>query len=126
MAAFKLPKDTPEQQSNRSQQIQSATLTATQVPLLTAKLAVQVMELALEVVQHGNINALSDGGSASALARAALTGAALNVHINAKSLEDAQAAQRLLTELNAQETRATEIEAIIKATIQERGGFAAG
>ena len=126
MAAFKLPKDTPEQQSNRSQQIQSATLTATQVPLLTAKLAVQVMELALEVVQHGNINALSDGGSASALARAALTGAALNVHINAKSLEDAQAAQRLLTELNTQETRATKIEAIIKATIQERGGFAAG
>ena len=126
MAAFKLPKDTHEQQSIRSQQIQAATLTATQVPLLTAKLAVQVMELALEIIQHGNINALSDGGSASALARAALTGAALNVHINVKSLEDSQAAYILLTELNSQEVRATEIEAIIKATIQERGGFAAG
>jgi glutamate formiminotransferase/formiminotetrahydrofolate cyclodeaminase len=126
MAAFKLPKDTHEQQSIRSQQIQAATLTATQVPLLTAKLAVQVMELALEIIQHGNINALSDGGSASALARAALTGAALNVHINVKSLEDSQAAYTLLTELNSQEVRATEIEAIIKATIQERGGFAVG
>ncbi len=126
MAAFKLPKETPEQQSERAMQIQAATLVASQVPLQTAKLAVAVMALAKEVVEAGNINALSDGGSAAALAKAALTGAALNVRINARELEDKAAAQALLDDLAALEQQAAEQERTIHHTIQERGGFSAG
>ena len=126
MTAFKLPKDTPEQQLERTRQIQAATLHASQVPLNTALLAVQVMELALEAVTHGNINALSDGGSAAALARAALTGAGMNVHINARDLNDKSAAQDLVNRLAGFERRAAELESAIRAAILERGGFSAG
>jgi glutamate formiminotransferase/formiminotetrahydrofolate cyclodeaminase len=126
MAAFKLPKDTPEQQFERAHQIQAATLLASQVPLNTALLAVQVMALALETVSQGNVNALSDGGSAAALARAALTGAALNVRINARDLEDKPAAKSLLDELGGLESRALELEAAVRLAIQERGGFSTG
>lgn len=123
MAAYKLPKETTEEQLERARQIQTATLLASEVPLQTAHLAVQVMALALEVISQGNVNALSDGGSAAALARAALTGAGMNVRINARDLEDRQAAQTLLTELAGLEQHAAEIEAAIQAAIQERGGF---
>jgi glutamate formiminotransferase/formiminotetrahydrofolate cyclodeaminase len=126
MAAFKLPKDTPEQQIARVKQIQAATLVASQVPLHTAKLAVQVMELAKEVVKAGNVNALSDGGSAAALARAALTGAALNVRINARELEDKPSAQALLDELGTLELRAAKLESAIRSSIEIRGGFGTG
>lgn len=126
MAAFRLPKDTAEQQQERTNQIQAATLLASQVPLQTARLAVQVMALALEVASQGNVNALSDGGSAAALARAALTGAGMNVRINARDLEDRQAARALLTELVELEQRATQLETAIQAAIHERGGFQAG
>jgi glutamate formiminotransferase/formiminotetrahydrofolate cyclodeaminase len=123
MAAFKLPKDTSEQQLERFCQIQVATMIASQVPLQTARLSVQVMELALEVISQGNVNTLSDGGSAAALARAALTGAGMNVRINTRDLEDRQTAQALLTELVGLEQHAAELEAAIQAAIQERGGF---
>jgi len=51
-------------------------------------MAVEVLELALQVIESGNRNAISDGGSAAALAEAALEGAGLNVRINIASLED--------------------------------------
>lgn len=124
MAAFKLPKDTPEQGASRSQAIETATLVASQVPLEVARKAVQVMALAVIVVQHGNVNALSDGGSGAALARAALTGAGMNVRINAKTLQDQVAAQELISELRRLETKANQLEAQIIAFIEERGGFA--
>ncbi len=123
MAAFKLPKDTPDQQLERTAQIQAATLLASQVPLNTARLAVQVMELALEVVSQGNVNALSDGGSAAALARAALSGAGYNVRINVASLNDGPEGQTLLTSLRQIEIRAASLEAEIKNQLVERGGF---
>ena len=124
MAAFRLPKDTPEQEASRSQAIETVTLVASQVPLEVARKAVQVMELAVIVVQHGNVNALSDGGSGAALARAALTGAGMNVRINAKTLQDQVAAQELIGELRGLETKANQLEAQIIAFIEERGGFA--
>lgn len=126
MAAFKLPKDTPEQQAERARQIQAATLHASQVPLNTALLAVQVMELALQAVSYGNVNALSDGGSAAALARAALTGAGMNVRINARDLEDRTTAQDLLNRLAGLEQRANELDASVRTAIYERGGFSVG
>lgn len=124
MAAFKLPKDTAEQEASRYQAIEAATLHASQVPLEVARKAVQVMELAAIVVQHGNVNALSDGGSGAALARAALTGAGMNVRINAKDLQDQAVAQELVNELRDLEAKASQIEAHILAYIEERGGFA--
>lgn len=87
MAAFGLPKKTPEEQAARNAAIQEATLQATLVPLRVLErcvLAVQAAELALT----GNANARSDAGVAVLTARAAAEGAYYNVCINLKGLDD--------------------------------------
>lgn len=124
MAAFKLPKDTEEQAALRQQAIQAATLEAARVPLAAAGKAVEVLELALAVVARGNLNAISDGGSAAAQARAALTAAGYNVRINLASLADPGAGQGFLVELRRLEERAAELEAQVWRELSERGGFA--
>ncbi len=126
MQALKLPKSTPEQESARKAHLEQATLGAMHTPLETANQAVQVLELAQAVVEQGNLNAISDGGSAAALARAALDGAALNVRINANSLADRTLAQPLLTELAKLQKRAGELEMHIQAALVERGGLGQG
>ncbi len=123
MSAFKLPKDTPEQQAARSQSIQEATLKAAQVPLEVAGKAVEVMELAAQVVSGGNLNAISDGATGATMARAALTSAGYNVRINVTSLKDQATAQSLLMKLHDLETRAAAIEEKIRADLIGRGGM---
>jgi glutamate formiminotransferase / formiminotetrahydrofolate cyclodeaminase len=123
MAAFKLPKETVEQQAARTQAIEAATLEAARVPLEVAQKAVVVLDLAAQVIASGNLNAISDGASGAALARAALTGAGYNVRINVASLQDAAAGQALLTELRRLENRANEIEGQIRAAIPARAGI---
>jgi glutamate formiminotransferase/formiminotetrahydrofolate cyclodeaminase len=123
MAAFKMPKETSEQEASRNQAIETATLNASLVPLGVAHKAVQILELASIVVHLGNVNALSDGGSGAALASAALMGAGMNVRINAKTLQDQSAAQGLINELRELEARAEQIKQAIHTSIEERGSF---
>lgn len=124
MEAIKLPKETETQQSTRQEAIEQATLAATLTPLETARQAVQLMELAIDVVSQGNVNAISDGGTAAALALASLTGAGLNVRININSLKNRQPAEALLAELVSLEERAANIEKQIRQVLVERGGLA--
>jgi glutamate formiminotransferase / formiminotetrahydrofolate cyclodeaminase len=120
MAAVKLPKDTTEHQELRSKAIEQATLHASLVPLEVARKATQVLELAEQVIRLGNVTALSDGATGAALARASLTGAGLNIRINAKNLP-LDTAEPLLDELGTLELHAAEVETLIHRTIQERG-----
>lgn len=88
MTAYKMPKDSPEEKLGRSKAIQNATLQAVMVPLEVAASCVNLISLAAEVAEKGNKKALADAGAGAALARAAYTGAAMNVQINLFSLED--------------------------------------
>ena len=67
MDAFKLPRDTDEEAAARQVAIDAATLTAAEVPLETARMAVRVMALAGRAVAVGNVNAISDGATGVAL-----------------------------------------------------------
>jgi glutamate formiminotransferase/formiminotetrahydrofolate cyclodeaminase len=124
MAAYRLPKENEEQQNLRSQAVEQATLEAARVPLLVARKAVEVMEIALQVTALGNLNAISDGASGASMARAALTGAGYNVRINVPGLQDQQAAQSMLAELSGYELRAAETEEKIRAELRQRAGMA--
>ncbi|GAP14149.1 glutamate formiminotransferase [Longilinea arvoryzae] len=126
MAAFKLPKDTPEQQTARAQAVQAATLLAAQVPLKVAGKALDVQKLALQAAADGNLNAITDAGSASALAHAALTCAAYNVRTNLLSLEDEKAVVDLKNQLRILETSSTEQEGLMHKVLVERGGISLG
>ena len=123
MAAFKLPKDMPGQEKKRTDAIERATLRAAQVPLSVAQKSVSVMALAERAVALGNLNAISDGASASAMARAALTSAGYNVRINLAGLADKAAGDTLLSQLHTVEGKAVKLEKKIQKSIQERGGF---
>lgn len=123
IAAFKLAKNTPEQQAARSSTIESATLKAAQVPLAVAQKAVNVMALAERVVALGNLNTVSDGASAAAMARAALTSAGYNVRINIASLANKSMGDTLLTQLEALDKKGASLDKSVRRTIQERGGF---
>ena len=123
MEAFKLPKDTPELEAVRAAAIIQATLVAMEAPLQTARLSVQTLELAAQAIEHGNLNAISDGATAVALGRAALKGAGLNVRINAASLPDPALAQGLLAELAGLEAKAAALENQVQALLQSRAGL---
>ena len=123
MQAFKLSKETDEEKSARSQAIQDATLYAAQVPLQTATDTVRVMELALQVASVGNSNAITDGASGAAMARAALTSAGYNVRINVTSLKDEAKAVELVDALKELEAKADEVDAALRSVLQERGGL---
>jgi glutamate formiminotransferase/formiminotetrahydrofolate cyclodeaminase len=123
MAAFKLPKDTPEQQAARSRAVEQATLNAALEPLHVARQALAILEMSLEAVSLGNVNAISDGGAASALARAALTAAGYNVRINVTNLQDLSAGQEMLDELQELEDQADSLEAQVRAQLVQRGGL---
>lgn len=123
IGAFKLPKDTEEQQTARTAAIQVATLNAAHIPLHSAENSVKIMELAVKCAERGLISAISDSMSGFAMARASLTAAGYNVRININSLPDPSAGQPYLDELSALETEADELEKRIRAIMKERGGI---
>ncbi len=120
MAAYKLSKDTPEQQELRRKAIEQATLLATQAPLSVARKSMQVLELAEQIVRIGNISALSDGATGASLAEAAIAGAGYNIRINSKQLPEALAAP-FLTEIKAIDRHAAEIHERIQNSLHVRG-----
>ncbi len=93
--AYALPKETDADKAARDQAIQEALLLAADVPLETARACAEVAELALTAAERGNSNAVSDAGVAALLAEAGCKGASYNVRINAMSITDKAAANRL-------------------------------
>ncbi|MCJ7536361.1 MAG: cyclodeaminase/cyclohydrolase family protein, partial [Anaerolineales bacterium] len=123
MEAIRMPKETQGEKTTRSHSIQTATLYAAQVPLEVARKSLELLEITQKLVLHGNLNAISDAGSAAALAGAALSGAALNVRINAPGLDDRGTAAGLLEEIGEIEIRGADLQEQIRVQLFQRGGF---
>ncbi|MFN0099682.1 MAG: cyclodeaminase/cyclohydrolase family protein, partial [Gemmatimonadaceae bacterium] len=96
--AYKLPKDTPEQQTAKDAAVQAALVKAAEVPLETARWCAEVAALAATCAEKGNTNAASDAGVAALLAEAACRGAAYNVRINVSAMPDKAAGAMLAAE----------------------------
>jgi methenyltetrahydrofolate cyclohydrolase len=86
VAARKRPKDDPE----RVDAIERAGRRATEVPLETARLAVDLLSRLPELAAKGNPNAASDAGVAALLLAACAEGALMNVGINLSGIRDAE------------------------------------
>jgi formiminotetrahydrofolate cyclodeaminase len=89
MSAYGLLKDTEEQKSKRTAEIQEAMKTATLVPLKLIELCGEAIKLVKIIVEQGNQNSLSDAGVAALMLHAGCEGAALNVKINLGSISSA-------------------------------------
>lgn len=120
MAAFGLPKGSPEEKRARSQAIQAATRVAVEVPLRVLERTVQALD-AVEVAVTGNSNARSDAGVAALVLRACAEGAYYNVNINLGSFKDAtyaaQARERSRQALEAVQRRTDAIGAVVRAEL---------
>jgi len=124
MFAYRLPKKTEEQKHERESRIQMATIQAAQVPLETCQEALKVIRLAVVVVGKGNKNAITDAGTASALAIAAITSAGANVRINLQSLTDISIKEKLTIQLEAIESETRELDKQVREHMQTRAQIA--
>jgi len=123
MASFKLPKETDEQKNLRFKAIEETTLEAARVPMQVAQWSVTVLALCERVAAIGNINAITDAGSAGSMAMASIRSAGYNVKINLADLTDEVTVERMQIQINQIEQRATKIEEQLLATLKERGGL---
>jgi glutamate formiminotransferase/formiminotetrahydrofolate cyclodeaminase len=120
MRAFRLPKETDEEKAARRQAIQRAMAGAAEVPLETARAAVELMEPALEVTEAGIPTAASDGAAAAELLAASCRAAVRNVEINAAALRDQDVAAALRQESRRLLARADESAAIATEAFTKR------
>ena len=123
MQALHLPKGTEEEQAARKQALAAAALNAAEVPLEVARRCIQVLKLAGEVIEKGNLSAISDGASACYLAMAALGAAALNVRENAATASEAQPLEPLLSELQGLEAEARRLFELNAQAFRSRSGL---
>jgi glutamate formiminotransferase/formiminotetrahydrofolate cyclodeaminase len=118
MEAYRLPKDDPE----RADAIQQSLIHAADIPLSVARLALEAMLLAEKVASQGNVNAASDAAVAALMGLAAVEGAALNVRVNAASLDDANLAGRYRNDIAAIVERARAARDTAVAAAESRAG----
>jgi glutamate formiminotransferase / formiminotetrahydrofolate cyclodeaminase len=123
MAAFRLPKETGEQVENRSRAIHQASLGAAAVPLQTAYSTLEVMKLAERMVSIGNMNAITDAGTAGALCKAAVAAAGANVRINLSGMDEDKGADAMMTDLAEIEKETSKLYLALKDHMKERAGI---
>lgn len=120
ITAYKLPKDTPEEQTKREGDIQAALKEAADVPFQITRSCAEVLALAQPLAAKGNKNAASDAGAAALLAEAGMRAAALNVEINLILIKDDGHERDLRERLAAFTQGRSEQKEQIVATVRER------
>ncbi|MGB5291603.1 MAG: cyclodeaminase/cyclohydrolase family protein, partial [Lysobacterales bacterium] len=101
IAGIRMPKDTAEQLKVRSAAICSGYKTAAEVPLHTAKLCRQVLDLCQAAADIGNAAVMSDAGVGALMARAGVQGAIHNVRINLPHTKDDEFIEQMTRELDS-------------------------
>jgi len=124
MDAFGLPKERPEQKEYRKMAIQQATLNAIEVPFRVMKVAAASLELLEKMAEIGNPNSTSDVAVGALCALTAVSGAYLNIKINAGEIQDTSLIENLLqqADLLEKETilRCNQIQKIVLSKIKFR------
>ncbi|MGB6235483.1 MAG: cyclodeaminase/cyclohydrolase family protein, partial [Candidatus Acidiferrales bacterium] len=89
LAAFKLPKETPDEQRQRDAAIQQATRGAAEVPMTVARKAAEIFDRLGQLEAISSASMSSDLRVARLMAAAGARGALANVAINLDSITDA-------------------------------------
>ena len=115
-----MPKGTEAEKAARDEAMEAATLYATQVPLRTAETSYEAFALLKAMAENGNPASASDAGVGALAARAAVRGALLNVKINAASLKDREAADKLTSRGEELAAMAADAESEILAIVENK------
>lgn len=86
--AYKMPDNTPDEIVSKSIAMQSALISACEVPLDIMQNCMEVLHECDFMAHCGSKIVLSDAGVAALFAKAGLLGASLNVYINLQSMTD--------------------------------------
>ncbi len=106
--AYRLPKETEEQKTEKARVMEAALKSAVQPPLRIMEACADAVRLIAFCAEKGSVVAVSDAGVAASLCRAAVEGASLNVLINTKIMMDrayADSLNRRARELLAEVTK---------------------
>jgi glutamate formiminotransferase / formiminotetrahydrofolate cyclodeaminase len=120
MEAFGLPKGTESEKAIRSEAIENASKYAMEIPLRTARVAYQSLEVMKAMVEHGNPNSVTDAGVGALCARTAVLGAVMNVRINASGIKDKVFTDKLMAEAQQLETAAEQLEREIRDAVAKK------
>jgi glutamate formiminotransferase/formiminotetrahydrofolate cyclodeaminase len=118
--AFRLPTGSAEEKSLRQEAIENATKYATEIPFQVMETANASMEVMEAMIKDGLPNSLSDAAVGILCAKTAVTGAYLNVRINAKDIKDRSFAENILNKAKKIYERALEIETKVMETIDSK------
>ncbi|MBU1098949.1 MAG: glutamate formimidoyltransferase [Bacteroidetes bacterium] len=88
MDALRLPTKTEEDKQKRFEAMQRGLKQAVTVPLATAKLSFESIEICETVAHHGNPNSITDIGVGANIAYTGVIGGIYNVLINLKGIKD--------------------------------------
>lgn len=94
-AAYGMPSETEEQKEEKATVMEKNLLAASLVPLQMMEKALAVLDILGLLEEKGSRMAVSDVGVAVQFARAALTGAVMNIYINTRSMKDREKAEEL-------------------------------
>ncbi len=100
ITGLRMAKDTPEQLALRSKAIQAGYKLATEVPLRTAELCGEVLNLCQSVADIGNKAVMSDAGVGALMAYAGVQSAIHNVRINLPHTKDEAFIHKMKAELD--------------------------
>jgi len=120
VAARRRPKGTEEEREARAREMASANRLAAEVPLRTAREAVELLSALPELAAKGNPNAASDAGAAALLLEAAAQAALVNVAINLSGAEDPAFAGRMQQESAALGRDAERLRSEVLAAVRAR------
>ncbi len=109
MEARRLPQNTNEEKQVREKAIQDGLKEAIYVPLTTAQLSLEALEIASEAVQKANINSVTDAGVGAQSAYTGIIGGIFNVLINLPPIKDQQFVQDMKSSCEDLEKKASKI-----------------
>ncbi len=124
MSALDLPDGTQAEREARHAAFQQATREAAEVPLLTARACLAVLETAEAVLGAVNPHAVSDLTVGVLACNAGLMGALLNVAVNLPELADETVADGLREQVRLLRARAAALTAAIETKVYSAPAFA--
>jgi glutamate formiminotransferase/formiminotetrahydrofolate cyclodeaminase len=119
LEAMRLPKDTSEQQAARREAMQAGYKYATQVPLATAQLCRDALDLCLAAARSGNTQMMSDAGVGALVAHAGVRGAIYNVRINLPYIKDKNFAEEIKVQIAALLREAQEVSEAVEREVEK-------
>jgi formiminotetrahydrofolate cyclodeaminase len=107
-ASYRLPRETDQERTFRSEEIQNQLVEAAGVPLEVVESAAQLITLCQRIAEIGSSNILSDAETAAILASSSGQGAAFMVRINLHSMKNKTLSSELEARLHTALARIVE------------------